>query len=134
MMKIGIHTKVTLIVALLSLPFAISGGCVWRQGVAIVQTRETSFYYADFMGTALYQLFGFPFTGLVMKLIAPLRFEDHVWAIPLLSATVVIQWVLWANLTVWGFRRFKKIRNLKKEGSQHPTAPYSEPAARSPHG
>jgi hypothetical protein len=118
-MKIRLHTKVTLIVALASLPFAFSGGFVWRDGVAIGQSREPSFYYADVMGTALYAFIGFPFRGILMKILSPLRFEDHIWAIPLLSITVVVQWVLWANLVVWVVRCFK---NRKKDGSQqgHP--------------
>lgn len=119
-MKMGIHRKVSMIVALVAIPFAISGGCIWRQGVAATQTTQTSFYYYDFMGSAAYELFGFPLTGIAMRAMFPLRFEDHWWQIPILSLLVVFQWVLWANVLAWIGRRLRDRR--QDEGCQPPAA------------
>ena len=100
-MKIGIHSKVTLITVLVALPFAVSGGCIWRDGVAAVQSTETSFYYYDFLGGAAYTFFGFPLTSIALRLISPLAFDQHWWQLPTLSALVILQWIIWANLALW---------------------------------
>ena len=106
-MKMGIHSKVSIIVALVAIPFAVSGGCIWRQGVAATQASQTSFYYYDFMGSTAYAVLGFPLADIAMRLMFPLRFENHWWQIPILSALVILQWVLWANLVVWIGRRLR---------------------------
>ncbi len=117
-MKMGIHSKTTLIIGVIALPFAFSGGWVWREGVAIVQSRNVSFSYADSLGSILYFLFGFPLTGIPMRFLSPISFEDHIWVIPLLSGTVVIQWILWANLAVWTVRFIRNRRKKRKNSSQ----------------
>ncbi len=101
-MKMGIHTKTTLITAIIAVPFAVSGGCVWRQGVA----SGDVFYYYDFLGSMAYTVLGFPLAPLGMWAMAPLRFDQHWWQIPTLSALVIIQWVIWANVIVWFGRKY----------------------------
>ena len=116
-MKLGIYIKATLSAAIVAIPFAISGGCIWRNGVAYVQNGNGPFYYFDFLGALAYRVFGFPITYLAMKAMPTIRFEDHRWAIPTLSALVIIQWVIWANLTIWTYRRLTK-KNRKEESQQ----------------
>ena len=94
----------------------MSGGCIWQNGAASVQNGNSSFYYFDFLGALAYWVFGFPITILAMKAMPTLRFEDHWWAIPTLSALVVIQWVIWANLIIWAYRRLTK--RIEKKSQQ----------------
>jgi uncharacterized membrane protein YbhN (UPF0104 family) len=100
--------KARIIVALVALPFGAFGGWIWRRGVA----SGDVFYYYDFLGSAAYSVFGFPLSSLVLRILFPLRFDQHWWAVPLLTGVVVIQWVLWAQAVFW-FRDFRMRRPCK---------------------
>lgn len=116
-----LHTKITLINALLAIPFAISGGCIWRDGGAAVQTGDQSYCYYDYLGTQAYLLFGFPFTLISMHIFPCFGFDDHWREIPMLSAWVVFQWIIWANLAVWIGRKATSRRESTRT-SQHGVA------------
>lgn len=117
-MKMRLHTKVTLIAALVAMPFAISGGCIWRDGVAAVQSSDRSFYYYDYLGTQAYLLFGFPLTLIAMHVLPGFGFDDHWWGIPTLSALVILQWIIWANLAVWIGRKIMRNQETTRTSQQ----------------
>jgi hypothetical protein len=103
-LKISWRARLTITVALLALPFGALGGWIWHEGVV----SGNVFYYYDELGTFAYLLFGFPLTMSALWLMHPLRFDQHWWAIPMLTGLVILQWILWANLVVWTVQVLKR--------------------------
>lgn len=107
-MKLPLRLKATLVAIVLALPFILMAGSMWSAGA---KAQEPS-YYSYFLGGLIY-LLGSPLTLLIflfIRFVRPLADADNQWAIPVMSALFLLQWVIWTQLivTVMNVRRRKR--------------------------
>lgn len=99
--------KATAWAVICSLPFIILATYSWIRAAV---TSDSMLYEG---GDIIYLGFGFPLTQIlyIFKPI-PLADSDNWWAIPLLDALFIFQWVIWGQLFALIYRLYKYLDSI----------------------
>lgn len=110
-MKFLVSRKAILIATIAALPILALASFFW------ISAREPSVYsdtiYA--FGDGLFQL-GFPLTTTLFSALLKIsggRFtrDSELWVLPLMNLGFLIQWIIWSQLIVFIYRRFKGFKD-----------------------
>ena len=104
------HKKAALILIICAVPFMFLASWFWVGGQKPSVYSDTLYN----MGDAIFQL-GFPLTTVFYSFLLNLfggKFgkENDFWVLPLINFVFVIQWIIWSQLVVLIYKKFKKLK------------------------
>ena len=105
---------------IISLVFGLGG--LFLSGLAAVLWADGDFYmgFGYHMGDRIWMM-GLPLTGwlfLFNSVLPPLSEADDLWAVPLATVCMTVQWILWGCLILWAG---KKLCGTRNETGDNPT-------------
>ena len=110
MINLALSKKATRVALALSLPFILLGSSMWITATwsSDLVRRVELYGCAD----PMYHYLGGPLTHIVyvFKPDRLLETSDNWWALPLIDALFVAQWIIWAQLVVLVARLINRIR------------------------
>jgi len=110
MVKLRLSNRATWFATALALPFVLLGSAMWISASwsSDVVRRVELYGCAD----PMYHYLGGPLTHIVYVFTpaGTLETSDNWWALPLINALFVAQWIIWAQLIVLVARLLKRMR------------------------
>jgi len=116
MIKLELNKKATGLAVALALPFVLLGSSMWL----MASHSDNPVARAELYGCAdpMYHYLGLPLTHIiyVFKAQGTLETSDNWWALPMVDALFIAQWIIWAQFAVLVARVVKwiRIRNYDK--------------------
>jgi hypothetical protein len=111
MINLELNKKATKFAVASALPFVLLGSFMWLMAAL----SDNPVARVELYGCAdpMYHYLGLPLTHIIyiFKAEGALETSDNWWALPMVDALLIAQWIIWAQLAVVVGRVVKRIRN-----------------------